>query len=59
MSAWRPVNTQVAVVGPLSARGVADIKQPTGVPKGEPLRLFDYWVIGSLNFYHCRRPGKD
>jgi len=53
MPARRPVNTQVAVVGPLPERSVADIKQPTGVPKGEPLRLFDYWVIGSLNFYHC------
>ena len=53
MSARRPVNTHVAVVGPLSERGVADIKQSAGVPKGEPLRLFGYSVIGSLNFYHC------
>jgi hypothetical protein len=47
----RSVNSQVAVVGPLTQCCVADIKDAAGVSKGKPLRLIYYLTVSGLNFY--------
>ncbi len=51
MTAWGAVNTKIAVIGPLSKCGVADIEEVAGIPKGKPLGFIGYLTVGRLQFY--------
>jgi len=59
VTARRAINTKIAVIGPLSKCGVADVEEVTGIPKGKPFGFIGYLTVGRLQFYQGKSIRED